>query len=213
MIDLVTLIEMAAAPESVTFGWNYRPDTYRCDQGWNDDTGQHTYGCRDAGTREVDREWLCEYHAKRAEAELNTPIMCCPECRAIAHLPQPEPAPKQWYICLACDSEWHGDNPPPDAPVREPRNPVDVALAIAWIGFLLTSLMFVLYLWARNVVLHGHTGPDGHLAFEPGDLGALAVAGLSWVCAVTVISRIVATISDGMGRAARRIRGDEGQEA
>lgn len=201
------------APESVTFGWNYRPDTYRCDQGWNDDTGQHTYGCRDAGTREVDAGWLCEYHAKQEEGWLATPLKCCAECRTAAHLPPLEAEPSKWYICLACDSEWYDGDTPPADPDREPLNPVDVALTVAWIGFLLTSLMGVLYLWARNVGLHGHTGPDGHLAFEPGDLGALAVAGLSWVCAITVISRIVATISGGLGRLARYIRGGEGQEA
>lgn len=189
------------APESVTYGWNYRPDTYRCERGWNDTLGA-SYGCRDAGVDEVGGEWLCEYHAKRAEAELATPIKCCTECRSDAHLPPLESEPGQWYFCLACDSEWYddADDMPSDRPAFG-----DVLIAGLMLTFLSGSAMLVIYLCMRTAVLEDWHGGRA--------VALIALGFVSWLAAITVISEILRGVFGGLGAAVRYFRGDEGQEA
>lgn len=55
-------------------GWHAAPGHFRCDNGWNDDSG-NTWGCRDAGTHE-DRwgNWVCNNEkCSEAVVERNLP--------------------------------------------------------------------------------------------------------------------------------------------
>jgi orotate phosphoribosyltransferase len=65
-----TAAEQAAKEDAIRTtrgqGWNWEPGAYRCDRGWNDDSGA-SYGCREPGVRDVNNEWLCGAHLAEME--------------------------------------------------------------------------------------------------------------------------------------------------
>ncbi|HZE01365.1 MAG TPA: hypothetical protein VE155_06320 [Pseudonocardiaceae bacterium] len=195
-------------PAEIAHGWNWAPNTYRCDQGWNDTAG-HSYGCRAPGTRGVKGEWLCEFHAQRAEAQIPdySVIAGCPECRADAGLPQRKQAPAQWYFCPTCDTEWAEDTMPSN------WRPADAILGTAYLASLLTSLVFVAYLWMRDVVSHASYDPAGHLNFQPHDLATLGVALVCWLISVILIANIANAITGVVAQIVHFVRGTESREA
>lgn len=189
-------------------GWNWAPGTYRCDQGWNDTAG-HSYGCRAPGTREVGDEWLCEFHAQRVEAQISdyAVIAGCRDCRIKAGLEPRTYAPAQWYYCPTCDTEWAEDTMPSN------WSPADAILGGAATLAYLLSLVFVAYLWMRDVVSHASYDPAGHLNFRAHDFATLGVALVSWLIAVILLSSIANAVTSGLARIAHFVRGTESGEA
>lgn len=202
-----TATPLISRPE-LAHGWNWAPGTYRCDQGWNDTAG-HSYGCRAPGAREVGDEWLCEFHAQRVEAQISDDIVIagCPECRAEAGLEGRDYAPAQWYFCPTCGTEWAQDTMPRD------WRPADVAFSMATLAALLTFLVFVIYLWFRDVLGHATYDPAGHLNFRAHDLVTLGVALVCWLIAVVLIAQAANAVTGGLAQIVHFVRGTESWEA
>lgn len=92
---------------------------HRCAEGWTDSNGVR-YSCREAGTQEVDGQWLCWYHSLVVGAGQYNAIETryCRTCvarmsafdRQVNIDEDWQPEPGAWYRCPACGDEWIGDD-------------------------------------------------------------------------------------------------------